>query len=269
MQNSKKEIAYGNNKRIDEIITGQINIPVTGSQNAMSAYLAYSTAAKRLPVIIIGSEIFGITSHIKEIANNIASLGYAAVVPDFYHRTVPNVDLPYNPEGRKEGLELLRQLKREEVVADIKAVVDDAGARYETMGKTGFLGFSSGGHIGYLAASQLPITATAIFYGGWIVNTDIPLSRPEPTVALTGGIARQDGKIMYFVGDEDKLISADQIEQMKQALVSHEVEHEIIVYPGVQHGFFCDARPETFDEAARNDAWKRVEQFFKAALKIE
>jgi len=44
------------------------------------------------------------------------------------------------------------------------------------------------------------------------------------------------------------------------------VEHEIIVYPAADHGFFCDQRA-TYHEASAKDAWERVKRLFAEELK--
>ncbi len=41
----------------------------------------------------------------------------------------------------------------------------------------------------------------------------------------------------------------------------------MVVYPGVQHGFFCEDRPASFDRHARDDAWTRMLALFDATLK--
>ena len=51
------------------------------------------------------------------------------------------------------------------------------------------IGFSAGGHLSYLAACRLPISRTAVLYGGWLPTTDIPMSQPSPTLDLTRGSA--------------------------------------------------------------------------------
>jgi len=38
------------------------------------------------------------------------------------------------------------------------------------------------------------------------------------------------------------------------------------VYPGAQHAFFNDERPEVYDEAAASDAWRRTVTFFRHEL---
>jgi carboxymethylenebutenolidase len=244
----------------------KVSIPVDDRRFSMGAYLAHPAISGQYPAVIIEMEIFGITDHIQDITNRVAKLGYLAIALDFYHRTEAGVSLPYNQEGRAEGLALMQKLTRAEVIQDVKDAMVFLRARADVTGKIGFLGFSIGGHIGYLAAAHLDIKATICFYAGWITNTDIGLSRPEPTVTLTSGISKQGGYIVYFVGDQDSLITADQIEIMRSALQTADVGLEIIVYPDTKHGFFCDQRSETFDEISRDDAWKRLQEVFAGKL---
>ena len=42
---------------------------------------------------------------------------------------------------------------------------------------------------------------------------------------------------------------------------------EIHIYPGADHAFFNDTRPEVYNEAAARDAWNRTITFLRAELK--
>src|SRR5204863_103673 len=64
----------------------------------------------------------------------------------------------------------------------------------------------------------------------------------------------------------DGYISADQVERIKQELTKHEIGHEVVVYPSVGHGFFCDERPD-YSETAASDAWRRVKDLFREELR--
>ena len=91
------------------------------------------------------------------------------------------------------------------------------------------VGFSAGGHLSYLAACRLPVSRTAVLYGGWLTSTDIPMSQPTPTLDLTPGIT---GSILYLAGEDDALIDAGQREQICTALTAAGVDHELVSYPG-------------------------------------
>ncbi|MGH3204004.1 MAG: dienelactone hydrolase family protein, partial [Streptosporangiaceae bacterium] len=116
------------------------------------------------------------------------------------------------------------------------------------------VGFSAGGHLSYLAACRLPVSRTAVLYGGWLPGTDIPLSRPVATLELTPGIT---GWLLYLVGEDDMLIGAAQRKEIDAALSAAGVDHELVSYPGVQHAFFWPGTPP-FSQTARDDAWRRI-----------
>lgn len=248
-----------------EILRKQIIVPEE-SASGMGAYLAQPAEPGKYPGVIVGMELFGVTRHIRSIVDRIAELGYIAIAPDFYHSSEAGVELSYDQAGRTRGFELLHQTTREQALMDVAATMDYLRLRPDFNGRTGFLGFSVGGHIAYLAATQFPLSACAIFYAGWLTTTDIELSQPEPTINLTVGIAETGCRILYIVGENDALIPASQRETLRHALESAQVRHEIIIYPDVMHGFFCDER-ETFNQDASNDAWKQLTKLFDTELR--
>jgi carboxymethylenebutenolidase len=119
------------------------------------------------------------------------------------------------------------------------------------------IGFSVGGHLAYLAATRLPISRTAVAYGGWLPQADFAFGQAPPTLDLTPGIT---GKLLYLVGEEDFLIDAAQREQIRAALEAAGVDHELVTYPGTGHAFFWPGTPE-FRPRSRADAWARILAF--------
>ena len=250
------------------IKTGSINLSVRDAASGMQAYYAVPEGPGPHPGVVVATEIFGVNDHFSDIARRLAASGYAAVVPDFYHRTSPGVSLPYDAPGREEGLRLTGLLTRDEVCLDVSAAMDFLSRGPSAGRKIGLLGFSSGAHIGYVAASRLPLAAAALFYGGWLTDDTIALGRPEPTVTLSEGIARQRGAVLFIVGGEDHLVRSADVDSIRQHLERAGVPHEVMVYPGVGHGFFCDGRPATFHPEASRDAANKVQGFFWQRLEM-
>ena len=102
----------------------------------------------------------------------------------------------------------------------------------------------------------------AVLYGGWIPTTDIPLSRPQPTLARTPGIS---GRMLVLVGADDHAVPAEHRRLIAGALRASGVRHEIVEYPGASHGFLCDRR-DTFEPAAAQDSWRRIESLLADEL---
>ena len=112
-------------------------------------------------------------------------------------------------------------------------------------------------------ASQ-DVKAAASFYGGGIAAPEGP-GGAESTIGRTHKIK---GRILCLFGANDGYIPPDQAEAIATALEKAGVNHETVVYPGADHGFFCDQR-DSYQEAAASDAWDRVKALFAAELRGE
>lgn len=218
----------------------------------MSAYLDRPKSLKSSTAVIVVHELFGVSPDIREFVDELASEGVLAVAPEFYHRDAPaGLWFERDDDGRASAFEQLHMLQRESAVLDVSGAIERI---LEEPGITdvAVAGFSAGGHLAYLAATQLPITTTVVLYAGWLPTTDIALSRPEPTLSLTSGIR---GRLVYLVGSEDSLIDAGQRAEIEAALDG--VDGDFVTYPGAAHAFFWPGTP-SYDEAARTDAWRRI-----------
>jgi carboxymethylenebutenolidase len=202
----------------------------------------------------VAHELFAVNPDIRAVLEELAAVGHLTIAPEFYHRHAPAGQwFERDDAGRAEGFRQLHMLQREHALADVSASRDWL-LQQPGVDAVAMLGFSAGGHLAYLAATQLPIQQTVALYGGWLSSTEIPLSRPQPTLELTDGIG---GELLYLVGDADALISREERTKIASALEKAGIRHEIVSYPGVQHAFFWPGTPG-YDERARNDAWDKI-----------
>ena len=239
--------------------TERVTIPVNGA--SMGGYLAKPEGAGPHPGVIVFMEIFGINSHIRDVTERVAAEGYVALAPDFFHRTGPGVEYGYDDEGMGKGMELLGQLDADEMIADAQAAEAFLRGHADTSDKLGAMGFCIGGHMAYLAACETGVSATASFYGGGIAAPQ-GMGGKASTVSRT---AKIQGKILCLFGAEDGMIPEDQVSTIQSALGAGNVDSDVVVYPGADHGFFCDQRG-TYQKEAASDAWERVKSLFAAEL---
>ena len=218
----------------------------------LPAYVARPAADPAPTGVIVAHELFGVNPDIRGVADDLAGAGYLAIAPEFYHRDAPPGRwLERDDAGRRRasatctgwGVSRRWPTWRRHGVASCEPGIE----------RVAVVGFSAGGHLSYLAACRLPVSRTAVLYGGWLPGTDIPMSQPTPTLALTPGIT---GRMLYLVGEDDALIDAGQREQIRVALARGR-RHELVSYPGVRHAFFWPGTPP-FSQAARDDAWGRI-----------
>jgi carboxymethylenebutenolidase len=238
----------------------RVQIPLEGGKT-MGGYLARPEGNDKRPGVIVYMEIFGINSHIRDVVERVAAEGYVALAPDFFHRTGPGVEYGYDDAGMAGGMKLLGQLDADEMVSDARAALRYLRGRPDAMGKVGAMGFCIGGHMTYLTACETDVAAAASFYGGGIAAPKAMGGKPS-TIGRTGKI---QGRIVCLFGEKDALIPPDQVDAIREALAKGGVDHEVVVYPGADHGFFCDQRA-TYQKAAAEDAWKRVKALFKQRL---
>lgn len=63
-----------------QITTGWVDIA------GMAAYTALPVGVRRPVGVLVAGEIFGVSGYVRRMADRLAGLGHAAVVPDFNHR---------------------------------------------------------------------------------------------------------------------------------------------------------------------------------------
>ena len=229
------------------------SIPVLDG-TSLPVYVARPAADPARTGVIVAHELFGVNPDIRGVADDLAGAGYLAIAPEFYHRdAAPGRWLERDDAGRQEGFGYLHRLQRDQALADVAAGIGWLRCQ-PGIDRVAMVGFSAGGHLSYLAACRLPVSRTAVLYGGWLPSTDIPMSQPTPTLELTPGIT---GRILYLAGEDDALIDAGQRKEIRGALRAAGVDHEMVSYPGVQHAFFWPGTPP-FSQAARDVAWARV-----------
>lgn len=242
--------------------TERVEIPLADG-GTMAGYLARPSGNDSLPGVIVYMEIFGINAHIRDVTEQIASEGFVALAPDYFHRTGPGIELGYDDDGMAEGMKHLGQLRADQMTADAQAAIDFLKARADVGGTgIGAMGFCIGGHMTYLTACTTDIKAAASYYGGGIAGPQGP-GGGASTVTRTPNIK---ARIHCYFGGKDALIPGDQVAAIRQALADAGTRHEVVVYDDADHGFNCDQRA-TWHEASAKDAWRRTVALFNEELK--
>jgi carboxymethylenebutenolidase len=177
-----------------------------------------------------------------------------ALAPDPYYRLLPAKNC-WTYDSVDGALEAMQSLTEARFIADASAALDYLAGRPDTSGKVGVTGFCMGGRLSFLAACAHPerIAAAAPFYGGGIVGH---LDRAPALLA----------PLLLLYGEKDAYIPLDQVRRTEGELARLGKPAETVVYPGADHGFFCEDRASYHPEAAAN-SWRRLTTFFAQHLK--
>lgn len=215
---------------------------------AVPAYIASPVDAPKGAVVVI-QEIFGVNSHIRNVADGYAAEGYVAVAPAAFHRVKPGVELGYAEADMGEGFgykTAVEALPAPGVMQDIQAAIDHAVQA--AGGKVGIVGYCWGGLLTWRAACSLKGLSAAVPYYGGGMTTDAEISR-QPRVPVLAHFA-----------EEDKWIPLDSVEAFKKAHPAVQV----FTY-AAHHGFNCDQRG-AWHAASAKLARERTLAFFAQHL---
>ena len=242
--------------------TETISIP--SGDTEILAYLAEPSRPGRFGAIVVIQEVFGVNSHIREVAERLARLGYVAIAPHIYHRQAPGFEAGYTVDDLQLGRTYKQGTTATELLADVQGAIAHLYSKDNVIAEgVGCIGFCFGGHGAYLAATLPEVKATASFYGAGIAT--MTPGGGAPTLTRTAEI---QGTLYGFFGGKDPLIPSEEIDQIEAALKQHNIPHKLLRYPDADHGFFCDQR-YSYDPAAARDAWAHVLDLFKTTLPSE
>ena len=211
----------------------------------LGCYCAAPDGAAKGAVVVI-QEIFGVNSHIRDVADRYAQNGYMAYAPMLFDRIDSGIELGYEEADMGKGIDLaFNQLNLASVLEDVQATVKHAASD----GKVGLVGFCFGGLVSWLSAAQVSGLAAVVGYYG-------------------GGIAGQLDKkprcpTMLHFGELDAHIPMSDVDN----IIAANPQLPIHVY-AADHGFNCDQRG-SYDADAASLAQTRTLEFFASHLTTE
>lgn len=220
---------------------------------AMPMYVAAPEGHDARPGLLVIQGMHGIESFELGVAERLAEEGYAAAVPDLFHRGPPCFSFEELDRRR-------RSLTDPKKLMDVSAALTYLRAQPGVQGdRIGVVGFCMGGRTAYLVAATNPeIRAAADFYGGGLLQGE---DGPSP-YELTANIRCP---IILFDGEEDRHPTPQEVRKIEAELERHQVTHEVHIYPGVGHGFMSARGPRRRQEVI-DDAWSRLLSWFARYL---
>jgi carboxymethylenebutenolidase len=245
----------------DELITEDVLATGAGGY-ALPAYIARPSARGRKSAIIVVNEIFGIHDYIKDVCRRFAREGYVALAPDYFARAGDPAPLTDFAAIR----EIVATATHEQVMGDTQGALDWLTAqRFVNADAFGVTGFCWGGTVTWMAAAQIEEIKAGVAWYGRLARPATPApndpDRPWP-VDIAGRLLTP---VLGLYAENDRGIPVSTVEEMRAALQASDnpSRSEIIVYPGVDHGFHADYR-QSYNAEAAADGWARCLAWFRA-----
>ena len=192
--------------------------------------------------LVLVQEIFGVTDHIRDLAEEYAADGYEVLAPALFDREHPGFEADYSGDGLARAIELARQLHPIDLsLADVQTCVNALKAK----GPVFVVGYCYGGSIAWFAATRLEGVAAASSYYG----SQVPLTADEvPKVPV----------ILHF-GRHDQGIPMEGVEKV---IAANHPNATVYIYQA-GHGFNSDRRKD-YHEPSSDLAKERTLELFEA-----
>jgi carboxymethylenebutenolidase len=123
------------------------------------------------PGIVVLQEIFGVTSHMRTVADWYSAHGFVALCPDLFWRQEPGIELTDKGDDWNKAIALYQALDERKAVEDAAAALDFLRQHVACSGKVGAVGFCLGGNLAYLLSVRFKPDCAVGYYGVSIEKT--------------------------------------------------------------------------------------------------
>jgi carboxymethylenebutenolidase len=217
------------------------------------------------PAVIVFMDVFGPREELFDVARRVATVGYYAMVPDFYYRngklrvTIPakrpwalaDLDKAEEDRARAAGKALTNRMAVDDTAAILKFLENEP----VRPGPKGAIGFCLGGRLALCAAGHFPdhFRATAGFHPSTLVSDN-----PESPHFLAD---QMRGEIYCGFPEADPLAPTATIDTLAEVLGRGPVKYRFKRHMGAIHGYGLPDRDMHHKQAANRD-WEAIFAMF-------
>jgi len=250
----------------------------TGSPDSIMAWVVYPASSRKAPVVVVVHEIFGLSTWVRGVADQVAAEGFIAIAPDFLSRVrggPTSVELAADSARRLIGG--VNSAERNRIIV---AAANWAMTQPSATQKYAVIGYCWGGQTTFFHAIHGGVSGFSggvAFYGLPYVSGGSPATATQPAVPGTlvaDSIAKIRVPMLLLNGSKDARIAAAMpaLDSMMKALGK---TYTGVNYDGAVHGFLRaqddpkatrDEAEEQANLAAAKDAWPRTVAFLKQRL---
>lgn len=257
-----------------------------GSRDSLMAWIVYPVTRTNAPVVVVVHEIFGLSTWVRAVADQLAADGFIAIAPDFLSRVRGGpspVELPSDQaRGLISGVNAAERNRVIAAAANYAMMQPSAAQRYGVVGycwggSTAFMHAINGGVRGFSGAvsyyGAFPFTT-----GGQRATATTPA---VPVSVLADSVAKIRVPTMLLNGSKDARIAA-MMPALDSVMKARGKTYAGTNYEGAIHGFLraqddprdvrnnedasVVARERADNLAAAKDAWPKTIAFFREHL---
>jgi carboxymethylenebutenolidase len=224
----------------------------TGPSDSVRAWVVYPERASRAPVVVVVHEIFGLSTWVRGVADQLAADGFIAIAPDLLTgKAVPAAGA--DTLAASVATAAIRGLVSSDVQRQLAAVGQYGMALPAAQNRYGVVGFCWGGSTSFASAVASPAGqgAAVVYYGASPPSSALASVR-VPVLGLYGG---EDARVGATVPPADSAMKA----------LGKRFEHR--TFSGAGHGFLRQQDGQAgANLAASREAWPLTISFFRIHL---
>ncbi|HEX6537224.1 MAG TPA: dienelactone hydrolase family protein [Gemmatimonadaceae bacterium] len=223
----------------------------TGKRDSVRAWVVYPERSTKAPVVLVVHEIFGLSTWVRAVADQLAADGFIAIAPDLLTGKVV-------PEGGPDSVSVdsavsvIRTLDPALIQRQLTAVADYGMKLPAALPRYGIVGFCWGGGVSFAHAVASPtLGASVVFYGTSPADSDL---------------AKVHAPVLGFYGENDARVTAT-VPRADSVLHKLGRTYEHVVFAGAGHGFMrAQSGQNGANGRAAEQAWPRAVAWFRKYL---
>jgi carboxymethylenebutenolidase len=222
----------------------------TGSNDSVRAWIEYPERSDRAPVIVVVHEIYGLSTWVRGVADQLAADGFIAIAPDLL---TGKVELQGDTVPNLVANAAIRSLRADDVHRQLEAVARYGMALTSALPSYGIVGYCWGGSVSFAHAVRSPngLGAAVVYYGTSPDTSELSRVR-VPILGLYGG---NDPRVNATVPRADSVMR-----RLGKSFETH-------FFEGAGHGFLRQQDGQMgANLAASEKAWPLTVAFFRQHL---
>ncbi len=229
-----------------------VMIPRTrGGADSVRAWVVYPERRDKAPVVVVLHEIYGVSTWIRGVTDQLAAEGYIAIAPDLI--TGKYTLAPGDTITQAQASSLIRSLTPADVQRDIAATAEYGMALPAAQPRFGVVGFCWGGSTSFntAVAAHPKLRGSVVYYGG------------APALAE---LTKVKAPVLGLYGENDARVNAT-IPGADSTMKALGKAYEPVILTGAGHGFLRQQDGQNgANMTATRAAWPKTLAFFSRTL---
>lgn len=210
--------------------------------------------------VVVVHHMPGFDRATKEIARRFVELGYNAIMPNLNYRDAPGA----SSDDAAAATRAAGGVPDERLIGDVAGAQNYLLSLSNSNGKSGIIGYCSGGRQSVLAACNIKFDAAVDCYGAYVMQppaSDSPLA----IAPISDQLVNLSCSLLGLFGDNDMHPSQDEVALLAKSLDVLGKDFDFHSFANAGHAFFSPSRP-SYQVDAANRGWELIIEFFQSRV---